>query len=144
MDAGGRWFLLSLFTKKNCLPERNNELGKLRTRCRADNQTLAHVREKEFMLDTEICKERDELSWMKTESNDVRNYANRIKGERDQLRKKLGNMSKSCGLLGKTSLLTHYDTLTKTIDEQKQSVQKLKETVERLESKTESVLKQLH
>lgn len=116
----------------------------MRIRCFADNQILAHVREKEFMVENVIRKEREELQYLSEEGVDVRNYANRIKGERDHLRKKLNNMRETCGILDKPELLADYDNLTKTIDNQKETITRLKEHIADLEGKTASVLQNLN
>lgn len=98
-------------------------------RCYSDTQILAHVREKEFMLDNIIAKESLELGIIAREMTETRNYANKMNLERDLLRKDFSNKTKSCGLLNNPTLLSDYDIIVQIINERKQKILNLQKCI---------------
>lgn len=114
--------------------ERNNELGKLHIRCYSDTQILAHVREKEFMLDNVIAKESLEVEIIAREMNETRNYANIVNFERDLLRKEFSNKTRSCGLLNYPTLLSDYDNIVNIIKDRKEFILNLHKCIEKMKS----------
>lgn len=112
--------------------ERNNELAKLHLRCYSDTQILAHVREKEFMLDNIIAKDTLQMNIISYEVTETRNYANKTNVERDAVRKEYFINSLSCGLLKKPKLLSNYDLIDKNIGIRKESIQKLRKQINKM------------
>lgn len=112
--------------------ERNNELGKLHLRCYSDTQILAHVREKEFILDNFIAKESLAMGYIARDMTDTRNYANKMNFERDLLRKEFSNKTKSCGLLNNPTLLSDYDKIVKINSDRKQCILNLQKYIEKM------------
>lgn len=135
-------YIMSLQTKYT--PERNNELAKLRLRCNADTQILAHVREKEFMLNNILDTKTGDLVRSTNEMSSARNEVNRQKSERDELRKTFNNLSQSCGLLDKPDLLSDYDKVQAAIVERQQDIETLRATIAETKAKTKVALADLH
>lgn len=108
------------------IEERNNELARLRLRCNADTQILAHVREKDHMLDNRIGSELEQLVMYSEEMSTCRNFVNQRKGERDQIRRNFSELSHSVGLLDKPSLLLDFDQIEKQISERKRDIDRIK------------------
>lgn len=118
------------------ISERNNELAKLRLRCNADTQILAHVREKEFMLDNIISMKSAELERCTKEMGEARNDVNRQKSERDTLRKTFNNLSQSCGLLDKPDLLADFDKVQTAIGDRQREIEILRANIAQTKAKT--------
>lgn len=127
----------------NC-SERNNELAKLRLRCNADTQILAHVREKEFLLDTIIARKTKELERCTLDMNEARNDVNKQKTERDELRKTFANLSQACGLLDKPDLLLDYDKVQAAIVDRQREIEVLRETIAQTKAKTKAAAAELN
>lgn len=118
------------------IEERNTELSKLRFRCNADTHIIAHIKEKQEMLEHKISLEQKALSNLIDEQISCRAYVHDLKLQRDTLRKQYNDLSYRCGLLDKPQLLFDYDV---TEDE----IQVVKEEIVALKAEKNSLLKRI-
>lgn len=118
-------------------------MAKLRLRCNADTQILAHVREKEFMLENIIEIKTAELERCTDEMSMARNEVNRQKTDRDNLRKSFNNLSQSCGLLDKPDLLADFDKVQATIAEREQQIKNMRDAIAQTKAKMSLAEKEL-
>lgn len=104
-------------TLSDKIEERTNDLARLRVRCDAETQILAHMREKEFSVGNLIIRESEELDMLVEEMDTCREFVNRRKGELESVRRHFKQLSDASGLLDRPALLVSFDRTTEKIDE---------------------------
>lgn len=108
------------------IEERNNELSRLRLRCNADTHIIAHIKEKQEMLEHKITLEQNVLDNLIDEQGACRAYVHGLKLQRDNLRKQYNELSYQCGLLDKPQLLHDYDATENEIQIVQEDITALK------------------
>lgn len=104
-------------TLSDKIEERTNDLARLRVRCDAETQILAHMREKEFMIGNFIIRESEELDMYVEEMDTCRQFVNKRKGELEAVRRLFKQLSDASGLLDRPTLLVSFDRTTQQIEE---------------------------
>ncbi|GJQ72211.1 hypothetical protein Trydic_g3302 [Trypoxylus dichotomus] len=110
------------------IEERDEELSKLRTKCAAAIQTLAHLREKSSSTDIDILEMNDKLDEVEMERNDWREKVNSLKKERDNLRCHIVKLQEDSGLLTKPKLLLDMQDTLEQIEACKSEIQRINAT----------------
>lgn len=123
-DLGGGLRLIDFEQLRNAcrtlgdkIEERTNDLARLRVRCDAETQILAHMREKEFMIGNFIIRESEELDLYLEEMDTCRQFVNKRKGELEAVRRQFKQLSDASGLLDRPMLQVSFDRTTRQIEE---------------------------
>ncbi|KAK9885461.1 hypothetical protein WA026_010956 [Henosepilachna vigintioctopunctata] len=109
------------------LEEKEEELTKLRIKCRNAVQVMAHVREKAAALDADMDVLKEDFEEVNYEYIEMRERLNFCKTERDEIRNKTMKLKAASGLLTKPKLLLDMET---SLEEAKL----LEETLEKIKS----------
>lgn len=131
------------------IEERDEELSRLRRKCIAAIDCLAHIREKSAEIQLQIVEHNTLLDEAKMESWECRERVNFFKLERDTLRADIERLKEESGLLTKSRLLCdmeesmrdrdetqkELDGVIKSYNEKKELIADLKETIEEIETK---------
>ncbi|XP_075169186.1 uncharacterized protein LOC142241303 [Haematobia irritans] len=117
------------------IEERNTEFNKLRYRCHGDVHRIAHVKEKQKMLQDTISVQRQQLQESLKEKQRLREVIFKYKIERAKIRKQMQDLSFQAGLLDKPNLMKDYDVTVEYLEELRQNVKQSKLLINQLNEK---------
>ncbi|KAL3272862.1 hypothetical protein HHI36_014323 [Cryptolaemus montrouzieri] len=109
------------------LEEREEELTKLRIKCRNAVQVMAHVREKAAALDADMDILKEEYEEVHAEYIEIRERLNFYKTERDIIRNKTMKLKAESGLLTKPKLLFDMETSMEELKVYEKHLERVKE-----------------
>ncbi|XP_045476260.1 coiled-coil domain-containing protein 96-like isoform X2 [Harmonia axyridis] len=108
------------------LEEKEEELTKLRVKCRNAVQIMAHVREKSAALDADMDVLKEEFEEVHYQYIEIRERLNFYKTERDVIRNKTMKLKAESGLLTKPNLLQDMETSMKEVKLYEKTLEKVK------------------
>ncbi|XP_044759681.1 coiled-coil domain-containing protein 96-like isoform X2 [Coccinella septempunctata] len=109
------------------LEEKEEELTKLRIKCRNAVQIMAHVREKSAALDADMDVLKEEFEEVHYQYIEIRERLNFYKTERDVIRNKTMKLKEESGLLTKPKLLQDMETSMQEATLYEKTLEKVKQ-----------------
>ncbi|KNC27554.1 hypothetical protein FF38_10587 [Lucilia cuprina] len=123
------------------IEERNAELNKLHLRCHKDLHTLAHYKEKQQMLCTNITIQTSVLDALLENKHMLREHLYALKLQRNRISSQIKKLSSQGGLLDKPALMFDYDHTVDRCREQREIVNRLRQTMHLIQRKIDEIVK---
>lgn len=117
------------------LSERNVTLNKLHDHYNFDVHNMAHLKEKQNMLQNTVMVQKQYFNELRNEEKNMRQVIKQLRQKRKNLRLELRNLSFQRGLLDKPILMKDYDETVEMVFNMRKIIEGLKETIEKLTEK---------